>query len=456
MIHTRYFRLACLGVVFFVLTAIAYFQPYWGLMDDASAVLNILPILQSQDLWSVTMEYGRNDLIWGMFRPFYPAMVSLLYGPGVSWQPWISFLLNALVVFSILLLLAFALGKILAVEWSKIFLGSLIIPFTYDLFQHPSLQEKLVLLFGGLALLCTAFRSRFSTYLFWPLLALLLVFGHLSKASFVIYHAMVIATLGVQNFQQGKWQKNWQGILFIIALGCLALQAHALVASHGTYTSTAYKLEAVLLNIRSSKTILLFLPIGVIGFLTLFSLNVRKNLPTILPSLIGLMGFIGLFLSWGFAGYLISVIATVYASCWIFLAEKTLTHKISHIILSALLIVLPFTTALYRTNNMFSKLQDIGLARLAAADWEKQGIDRIELPCEEGAESFAMYVKSSGQTSLEVKPFRGLQQKAGYLFHDSSMCAIPRSHPVYQNCQTEILWRGKQDHSYRLVRYTCP
>ena len=57
-----------------MLALIAVLRPFWGPMDDSMHVLNLVPQVMREGLWSVSWGYAKSDLGWGMFRPLYPAL----------------------------------------------------------------------------------------------------------------------------------------------------------------------------------------------------------------------------------------------------------------------------------------------------------------------------------------------------------------------------------------------
>jgi hypothetical protein len=117
----------------------------WGLMDDYRNILLIKDIIENplQTYWQFTTD---RIIIDGMFQPFYLPQMLLQYYPGIIFSPVITYIINALVVFFIHYYFFKSFEKIIDIDYKISLFIFLIWPYTYDLFVHPSLQEKYIFL----------------------------------------------------------------------------------------------------------------------------------------------------------------------------------------------------------------------------------------------------------------------------------------------------------------------
>ena len=75
----RISRIALVLVVAVILGGVWIFRPYFGLMDDASHLFSLLPMIERNGIFTEAWQYAERDLGWGMFRFTYPLMVYPLY-----------------------------------------------------------------------------------------------------------------------------------------------------------------------------------------------------------------------------------------------------------------------------------------------------------------------------------------------------------------------------------------
>lgn len=156
-----------------VLGGLVWQRPFFGLMDD-HRFLKYAAIFHDSGFWPNAWEYFKSDLAWGMFRPTLPFMLYGLYWTTGE-TPLVLFTLNFFLSFAALLGLAGALEAVMR-HRSRILdgcsreqvvaatlLGALLFPWTHDLFLHPSLQEKVVMLAGALNLYWFGIRAERTT-----------------------------------------------------------------------------------------------------------------------------------------------------------------------------------------------------------------------------------------------------------------------------------------------------
>ncbi|MBK9292991.1 MAG: hypothetical protein IPM57_00845 [Oligoflexia bacterium] len=382
-INLKYLFLLVVGIILFQILRI---KPFFGLMDDAVNMFQILPGIKLHGLLSYSLEYLKNDLAWGMIRPFYPLQVAILYQVGHLFGPTSYYLFNAIIVFLVLFFSAHVYSKILNLNRYIIILAALCFPYTYDLFQHPSLQEKFVLFFGALLLFYLNKISEAKVKDF-ALVTLICILGYLTKGSFAIYFPMALLLLIIK--EKFKIKHNVVFLFYFVLLNTTCIFLIKKIASHGSYTSS-YSFNKFFVNMQQPYFVMLFLVL-LFGFLLIFN-KIRKNkdyLQTL--SLVGLVGFIFLFLPWSLAGYILSLSGLFVGLiiCQILTMYKSKVLLVFVCLFSILLSIL-------RTEDMFSRLADI------KSILNKTNYEKIYMPCLEGANSLRIYFEGFKKSNNKV------------------------------------------------------
>ncbi|NUM89054.1 MAG: hypothetical protein HUU37_07615, partial [Bdellovibrionales bacterium] len=231
-------------IVFGILIQVSLWRPHLGLMDDANYFYNILPAFLDAP-WKTMEQYGLSDIEWGMWRPLLPAMAFLVYWPGLVLGGASIYFWNAVLVIALAWFHAGVSEKVFSVDrWKTL---TVLAGFFYfhDLFQHPSLQEKMILFFGAILL---HFSVRPRSAWFWCGVPLFSVFGMSSKASFSIYLAVSGWIIFCDAWNERGW-RAWARVA-VVALwyGALVLIL-AKIARGGTYTSALYSLDKIVTNL---------------------------------------------------------------------------------------------------------------------------------------------------------------------------------------------------------------
>jgi len=454
--YTRLPQLTLALIALFILTGVIIFRPFWGLMDDATHTFVLVPALERDGIVRGAWNYAVNDLEWGMFRPAYALMVYPLYKPGMLWGAGVTFFLTAIFSLFSLAYCTTVLAKMLGVsrEWALVAVGAFF--YAYDLFQHPSLQEKLVIL-SGAALLRLSWGpmvgSKF-THLLLFALAFLVGFG--TKASFMIYFSIAFWAFFSARREQLLAKRSmmpWLQLGVLVVAGVIALIFLAVVSSRGGYTNVGYSAAKILPNLISLEGIFFVTPLIVFVVWVLREPAYFWSRPERLTAFLGVLAFLVIFLPWGIKAYVQSVIAPVYCCLCVQLAEgffRRIPARVWQIPLAALAIA----TAAYRIPSMFIRLHDIGLAVEAMPSWERKGITEIYVPCMEGAESmrgFAKFYTSSQIKVSRLDNFQGLEGKA--VFYDLALCPLPGRARTIPGCSSqENIFEGGLEKSFKLAR----
>lgn len=283
----------------FVVAAILIFRPHYGMMDDGGYISGVVPALKEQGLLKFTWNYIADDAKWGMFRPTNPALIYFLYGPAADWDnPLLLFLMNAFCVFFILWLNARAFSLLSGLPATLILFSGAFFFYGYDLFLHPSLQEKLVLLFGAI-LLIAAKKWQAGAWR-WFLLALFAsLLGIASKASFLIFVSMAIWVFFWE--APGSYFHKLKAAAPLALFAGLSVLALAWVAKQGVYTQALYSLAKIPGNLFSVEGAM-YLGLMALGGFSSFLAGPRAS--RYLVPVVGLAAFLALFLPWGIKAYI--------------------------------------------------------------------------------------------------------------------------------------------------------
>lgn len=445
-----------LALAIIILGSIAILNPFWGLMDDASHIYGLVPAMETNGLLAEAWAYAHGDLSWGMFRPVYPLMVYALYKPGILLGPALSFLLNALFTLGVFTWLARILGRLLKVSWLEILLVCAAFFYALDLFQHISLQEKLVLLAAALLFRVTTMAERWPSWLYSLCLALVIVFGVLTKASFLIYLcAGFFIFLDVNrrrlfSFSAGAWAQ----LFFIVLLSLGSVAAFYYISKHGTYTQR-YSFANVLPNLASVEGLMFLLPI-VLALVHIFRhWSFFRAHPAQLVPLVGVSAFLLLFAPWAIQAYIQTVITPLFACLLLQVAAWYGLNRWRFAWLPLLAAMALLVTS-YRSVTMFLRLSDLRKVVAMAPVLEGQGATRLWMPCQEGTEAMEKFMRATTGSSPKIEfrtQFSGLDGTVA--LYDQATCPLPGRVVVPNGCVADVLFRGSFEKSFRIVRLRC-
>lgn len=445
-------RISVLLLLGIILGAICLYRPFFGLMDDAAHLLLVLPKIREAGIFSFSWQYATEDIAWGMFRPTYPAMIYSLYRIGEAWGPVPMFLVNALFVFGILYLNAAVLARVLKINPWFILLTNFAFFYALDLFQFPSLQEKLVLLFGA-ALLAISYSSLLSLPKKLLGIFLFTILGVLTKASFCIYLAVggVALLASAKQLPRKRFLAVLTAVVLVDILGVCFL---AFIAKQGAYTTHGYSLAHIVPNLLSIDGLMFLLPTFLFG---LFFFRKKSFLeePEIFIPVVGVLAFLAIFLPWGIKAYVQSVVSPLFSALLVLLAERLFPER--RWIWMPALIVLAFTVVLYRSDTMFTRLHDIGNIVAMGPALVKEGVHEIYMPCPEGAHSMENYFKYLQSADVKVFLLKELKQSAQkVVFFDQALCPMPNKESILSGCTLQYLYESPEKRGFMLARQVCP
>jgi hypothetical protein len=453
----RFLSICLLAVSAVVALSFLAFPPFWGLMDDATNLKVLLPLMREKGLLGGPWEYARRDFSWGMVRPLYPLMVYGLYLPGQLLAPWVTFALNAFVSVAAVAGLARHLARRLGASWKELLVLNVLFAYEFDLLQHPSLQEKLVLLFawGFFHALAKAGGGGG-----WFLTALgFCALGFLSKASFLVYFSVGFLFWCQKNQEalRNGLPLCWARTLLLAALGLGAGSALFWVARHGSYTH-AYGAAGVRAHLGRP---VFWLPLALLAF-ALAGLNARrKNWSPADGNAfalgVGAILFFLLFLPWGLAGYLLSLVGPLAAafSAHLLRSLRPRWKEPAFALAGALAIA----ASLYKVPPSYARLHDLGAI---VSQWHKlaRPEELVFLTCPEGAEAMEFYLRTYAGVAVKVNS--GLPQGRGTNFpgshlgiFDDRMCPAQGNFELPGACRLEPVHAPAWPGSYRMVRLVC-
>lgn len=433
---------------------IAWLRPFWGPMDDSGHVQETVPLVLRDGLVLYSHRYALNDLSWGMFRPLYPAMAALVYLPGIWLGPTASYLWNAVLVFAIIGLYCRLLARMLRLPVAPVVLACASFFYAWDLLQHLSLQEKLVLTFGGLQVWLAWNRGRMSSVAFWPLFLLATLLGFGSKASIVIHFSVAIVAFAGARAALLRAGKGWIELAVLVLLLVAQVFLFAKISAGGSYTKQ-YDFAKVIPNLLSLQGMMLWLPLG-LAFLVL-ALRRREVLerPELLVPVAGVSAFLALFLPWGVQAYVQSVMAPLFATMLVQLITL-LAKPFPRALWLFPLAVLALGVTSYRGLTMFGRLSDLGMITKMGPYFYKQGIREIWMPCEEGSGAMRQFWETNGEPTPEVLFLRGNEGPGTrWLIYDRALCPLPGRAEAPEGCAVDVAWQGRWPKSYRLVLADC-
>ena len=423
-------------------------------MDDSVHVLEFVPRLIRDGIIAVSWDYAKNDLAWGMFRPLYPAMAALIYLPGIWLGSTASYLWNALLAFAIIGAYCRLLATILRLPTSLLLLACASFFYAWDLLQHLSLQEKLVLSFGGMQVWIAWNRSRFSTVGFWTLFLIAAVLGFCSKSSIVIHFSVAIVAYVGATESQLKIGRKWGELLALMMILLLQVLLFAKISSTGSYTKQ-YDFAKVIPNLFSVQGAMLWVPtfLCLVG-LVLHWRDVWKSPEKLVP-VAGCAAFLALFLPWGIQAYVQSVAAPFFAAILVQLSYLWL-RPLPRWTWVLPLCLLALSVATYRGLTMFGRLSDLGQITALGPELFRKGMKEIWMPCEEGSGAMQQFWKAKPEPTPEV---RFLERDAGagtrWVIYDQALCPFPGRVAAPDGCAVDLVWKGQWPKSYRLVMADC-
>ena len=418
-----------------VAVSIFWLRPFFGLMDDAN-LLREVATPHTAGFIQGLIGFVQADYGWGMFRPLYFFMIHGLYGVAKD-SPQTLFLLNFVLASLSIVLLGLA-GTCLISERSKrienfalYLLLVLSVPWTHDLFLHPSLQEKLVFFGATLAISFFGFRAKkASAFEFYLLGTVTILLGVSTKAQFLMLFPGLLA-LAWHRTQPLRFRAPKLEWIYFLLLTLFCTFALKTIAAQGSYTKTS-NLHQILLNLVNPKSLVLIAT----SFLLLME-PLKKwirqgqaisSIDVFLP--LTLLSYVAIFSQWSIGSYLLSGIAPFLSLSLVVLLERYI-KKISPPLCSAVLAVafcMSILVSAQRSYTFIGRLADLGNL-LESSQFQELNTSKrkISMACQEGASALQYYAKRFKNLDLNIQ-FSAEASKDSLYLGDQKLC--PHSAPI--------------------------
>ncbi len=384
-------------LVLLVLVVTYTARPYFGNMDDGG----LLELAATRSPFSFAHDYG-----WrpgsGFLNDFSMLIVWPTYWIGSVAGPSWFFLVNSLLVFVCILAFGFALGKIMGWEGSWRILaflaGTLLWPYTADLFFFPSLQEKGIILGVALLLWWVQRAPTFNSVIFfWLSLTIVSAAAFTSKTHVLIFiPALLFALWTLPEMRTQRFTRRAVGATVVfLALAALL----AILAVGGAYSqSTRGNVGISFLNDRR------FLLLAALTCAYVTALIIRgflhKSKATDWIPAIMLLTMCGAFAVWEIRNYFLSI-AGVMVGAALATAIGWMRPSWRRTGVTAALVVAACFWLLFRLPTVYGSLASIGdfLTSPVARQLDAEQAN-IYVSCLEAPVHYNTYAAKVGLTGL--------------------------------------------------------
>ncbi len=441
-----------LAVLVLVVTYTA--RPYFGNMDDGL----LLEQAATKSPFSFAHDYGWRPGA-GFLNDFSMLIVWPTYWIGSVAGPSWFFLVNSLVVFACILAFGFALGKIMGWESSwrtLVFLaGTLLWPYTADLFFFPSLQEKGIILGVALVLWWIRRAPTFnSVILFWLSLTIVCAAAFTSKTHFLVFiPALLFALWTLPEIRTQRFRRCAIGAtIVILALAALL----AFLAVGGTYSqSTRGTVGTSFLN-DPRFLMLAALTCAYVSALLIRGFLHKSNATDWIPAMM-LLTMCGAFAVWEIRNYFLSI-AGVMVGAALATAIGWMRPSWRRTGVTAALVVAACFWLLFRLPTVYGSLASIGdfLTSPVARQLNAEQAD-IYVSCLEAPNHYNTYAGKLGLTglhfaflgedSLDFSP--SMINEYTYVLADDRLCAWSPDSVGW-----ESVWTTGKAGSFQLFRHS--
>jgi hypothetical protein len=277
--------------------------------------------------------------------------------------------------------------------------------------------------------------------------------GALTKAQFIFFGPLLLAAIW-RNGSRPPLGKAFV-LVALFSAGAISLKA---LASQGTYT-TSYGGEAILENLRASKTIYLFIFAAFIHLVFVIWRRKKEDLPqasaySIFSPAFGLLAFVALMLPWRVGGYL-NVIAMPFLSLilgsWALAGMRLGKARWA---VMTLTLLAPAMVTLSMNQRQYQALGSLrALVNFALQNKWPEEVRVAMNTCNEGSGHIQHYLnKFGGLNKVEVKyadPITPISQHATQYWIEHPRICPP---PPLEGAREFILGET-HDNAFQLVKY---
>lgn len=399
------FTALMLSLPLILLALLAYYRPFWGIMDDKTN-LAIIDDMGREGVMPVLWKLANIDLFeHGRLRSLYFAMVAMIYLPAGE-SSVTAYSINVVFLSAIFFVSAFAFWHAAKDAYSvsrrHLFLFAFVMlcfafPWTIHAIRAPSVHEKIVLLFAGFVLLAQ-YRLTRAPLAAWALVvAFTLAWAVQTKETIALFFPLFLAAQLHLDHSLKSYKRTGLLLLYLLAAAVLIKWA----GTHGTYKA-AYGMERAMATLTQSRSLYVFLALSAAATITAWlDFHRHRSFTRLLLALsfpAGLALFLVLMLPWGIGGYL-NCSATLFVVMCLIGVGKFAFDRVPALraapmpALAGTAYAAAIATVFFGMNSDYSAYSDFrrvifseGIAQAA-----REG-RTLWMPCNEGASTMEVYL----------------------------------------------------------------
>ena len=426
-------------LIVYLLTAVLFvvYDPPLGLMDDFGRVeLVEMMKINFTETYMTWMDHRIFDK--GMFQPLYLIQAFLQYSLYFEYGTLPIYILNALIVFSTHFVFVKGLNKFMKneINYTHSLLIFLILPYTYDLFIHPSLQTKLIFLFFGISLFLHQKKNENNLYILLIFLTgFLIPLVKLQGAIFIFFYFALIY----------KDRSILSKSVFTGYIIGFSIQAYVVLFLDGSYFVIKNSISNIISNLLHPYNILTVI------FTILFLFLMKKKLDLFLISIVlSLLSLMFLYLNWSIYGYLLASYSYMISFLSIpLLADLSKFLKMKFITNTNFIFII-FLISL--STFFIPRLERWSDLRILYTDIEEQNIGTLYYCASEGT-MFLNKISRSENNIIQINHFKDITEKEFNLIHDS-YCGS-NFYNDSSNCNVNYVTKNDNYGYVFIAKYKC-
>lgn len=417
-------------VVILLFSSIIIYNLPFGLMDDYTWFFRTekiisSPVLASKGLVEAIIKNG-------MFQPFLPIQHVLQYSWPLFFPQSSIYFINFGLVFLSVYFFIKSLSSIKKVDLKISFLVFLIWPYSFDLFIHPSLQEKYIFLFFPL-LIYFLYKRQNKTFVFF--LSFLLPLIKLQGSIFILIICF--------NYLKNKHTiELWSILGFIFGI---SIQAYLIFFSAGNYYSTSLSFKSIILNLTIPQHFVFF--ISIVFYLLFKKLNktiVFLDYGIALSSL----ALLFIFLNWSVQGYLLSIYGYFFA--YLFSSIYLDIFPILRKFIDYFLIILTIFSLIFFYIPRAERWHDINYLQ---SNLNQIDTELVYYSCLEGSEALNNFFLIDPEIKYSNN-FDSYRNNQFYFISDTWSCSGIEN-TIIQNCNQEDKISMSRFQRINIIKYDC-
>ena len=374
----------------------------------------------------------------GMFQPLYLIQAFLQYSLYLEYGSLPIYILNALIVFSTHFVFIKGLNKFMKneINYTKSLLVFLILPYTYDLFIHPSLQTKLIFLFFGISLFLHQKKNENNLYVLLIFLTgFLIPLIKLQGSIFIFFYlALIYKDRSILS----------KSVIFGYVIG-FSIQAYVVLFLDSSYFVIKNSISNIISNLLHPYNILTII------FTILFLIVMKKKLDLFFISLVlSLLSLMYLFLNWSIYGYLLASYSYMISFLSLPLLAELSKFLNIKFITNTNLIFIVFLISL--STFFIPRLERWSDLRILYTNLQGQNIGNLYYCASEGT-MFLNQISRSENNIIQINHFNDITEKEFNLIHDS-YCGS-NFYSGSSNCNVDYVTKNDTYGHVFIAKYKC-